>query len=367
MPKTISWTLCIALLALVLPAALLAQDAPPASPAAADPHARGSKEIMADIGKVIPELSSNIRPDVLTDLAKRKEAAPKIVPLLTKVKGYAAELKKTDEQGKMIAEQLEPQVLSMLVAFDDQSTKDELKKAAEGSDKSAAVLAQGILISGQWISASKDEEAQKKLLDQASKLAKDNPKSEELTGQLAQMAQLGAATPALRDQVTDVIGTMQTPSAAQIKDQLASAAKLRSLEKKPLEIAGVLNDGKQFSTANWKGKVILVDFWATWCGPCRAELPRVKKAYADFHGKGLEVLGVSCDNDADSLSKFLTENKDMPWPQLFDAKNPGWHALAKSYGIDGIPTMFLIDKKGVVRTVEARENFEELIPKMLSE
>jgi thiol-disulfide isomerase/thioredoxin len=289
------------------------------------------------------------------------------VPALKKIQGYIGELKKSDEQGKMIAGQLEPQVLPLLVAFDDQATKDELKKTSEGSDKTAAVSAQGMLLSGQWIASSKDEDAQKKLLAQATTLAKENPKSEELTQQLAQMAQMGPATPALRDQISDLVGNMDTKMGTVMKEQLAAAAKLRALENKPLEIAGVLNDGKQFTTANWKGKVILVDFWATWCGPCRAELPRVKKAYADFHGKGLELLGVSCDNDADSLSKFLAENKDMPWPQLFDAKNPGWHALAKSYGIEGIPTMFLIDKKGIVRTVEARENFEELIPKMLSE
>jgi thiol-disulfide isomerase/thioredoxin len=367
MPRILSRTLCITLLALAWPAALLAQDAPPATPAPADPHARGSKEITADIEKVLPELAANVRPDMLTDPAKRKEAAPKVLPLLTKVKGYTTELKKTDDQGKMIAEQLEPQVLSLLVAFDDQATKDELNKTSEGSDKSAAVSARGILLSGQWVAASKDEDAQKKLLEQATKLTKENPKSEELTRQLAQMSQLGPATAAMRDQVTDLIGTMQTQTGAMMKERLASAAKLRAMENKPLEIAGVLNDGKQFSTANWKGKVILVDFWATWCGPCREELPRVKKAYADWHAKGLEVLGVSCDNDGDDLSKFLSANKDMPWPQLFDAKNPGWHPLAKSYGIDGIPTMFLIDKKGVVRTVEARENFEELIPKMLNE
>jgi thiol-disulfide isomerase/thioredoxin len=152
-----------------------------------------------------------------------------------------------------------------------------------------------------------------------------------------------------------------------MKDQLAEAKKLRSLENKPLTIAGVRDNGNQLSTADWKGKVILVDFWATWCGPCRAELPRVKKAYADFHDKGLEVLGVSCDNDGNELAQFLKANPDMPWPQLFDAKTPGWHPLAKSYGINGIPTMFLIDKKGVVRSVTARENFEDEIPKLLAE
>ena len=123
-------------------------------------------------------------------------------------------------------------------------------------------------------------------------------------------------------------------------------------------------------TKDWKGKVILVDFWATWCGPCIAELPKVKKIYKDYHDKGLEILGVSCDSEAGELKGFIAKNPDMPWPQLFDAQqNPklNWHPLAKEYGINGIPTMFLIDKKGVVRTVEARQEFEELIPKMLQE
>jgi peroxiredoxin len=113
-----------------------------------------------------------------------------------------------------------------------------------------------------------------------------------------------------------------------------------------------------------------VDFWATWCGPCREELPRVKKAYADFHDKGLEVLGVSNDYKADDLTKFVAADPAMPWPQLFDpaaAAQHKWHPITEGFGINGIPMMFLIDKKGVLRTVEARENFEEEIPKLLAE
>ena len=68
------------------------------------------------------------------------------------------------------------------------------------------------------------------------------------------------------------------------------------------------------------------------------------------------------------LNGFLEKNKEkMPWPQLFDPATAGWHPLATQYGIHGIPTMFLIDKKGVVRSVSARENFEEMIPKLLEE
>jgi hypothetical protein len=79
------------------------------------------------------------------------------------------------------------------------------------------------------------------------------------------------------------------------------------------------------------------------------------------------VLGVSCDQNGAALKGFLEKNPDMPWPQLFDEKTPGWHPLAKDFGIEGIPTMFLIDKKGVLRSVEARESFEEEIPKLLGE
>ena len=112
---------------------------------------------------------------------------------------------------------------------------------------------------------------------------------------------------------------------------------------------------------------VLVDFWASWCGPCKEELPKLKKFYQQYHGQGLEVVGVSCDNEAEDLGRFLAQNRDMPWPQLFDPTQPGWHALAAKYNVNSIPTMFLIDRKGVVRSVEARANYEKLVPELLKE
>jgi thiol-disulfide isomerase/thioredoxin len=104
--------------------------------------------------------------------------------------------------------------------------------------------------------------------------------------------------------------------------------------------------GQPLSVASDKGKVVLVDFWATWCGPCRAEMPNVIAAYQKYHSKGFDIIGVSLDEEKSLLSNYIKDQK-MTWPQFFDGKQ--WaNELAVKYGIDAIPANFLLDGEGKI-------------------
>ena len=128
-----------------------------------------------------------------------------------------------------------------------------------------------------------------------------------------------------------------------------------SLPGHPMEINGTLLNGKPFDQKTLAGKVVLVDFWATWCGPCVAEIPNVLEQYEKYHKDGFEVVGVSLDQEREALEKFVTDQK-LPWPILFEEpKGDGWqHPLATFYGISGIPTVVLIGRDGNVITLDAR-------------
>lgn len=134
---------------------------------------------------------------------------------------------------------------------------------------------------------------------------------------------------------------------------------------KPVDIEFTAIDGREVDLAAMKGKVVLVDFWATWCGPCVAELPNVKAAYNKLHPKGFEIVGISFDKDQEKLEAFV-EKEDIPWPQYFDGKF--WdNDFGRQYGISSIPTMWLVDKQGNLIDMEARNNLQAKVEKLLAE
>jgi thiol-disulfide isomerase/thioredoxin len=105
-------------------------------------------------------------------------------------------------------------------------------------------------------------------------------------------------------------------------------------------------DSNEVDLSKLKGKVVLVDFWATWCPPCLEELPNVLETYKKYHDKGFEIIGISFDKDIDTVKKFVKE-KGMVWPQYADGKF--WdNDLGVYFGIQQIPTTWLVDKSGKV-------------------
>ena len=138
---------------------------------------------------------------------------------------------------------------------------------------------------------------------------------------------------------------------------------MAELKSKPLELKFTAVDGREVDLAKMRGKVVLIDFWATWCGPCVAELPNVLKAYTELHPKGFEIVGISLDSDKTKLEKFL-KDKGMEWPQFFDGK--GWkNEISSGFDIHSIPAMWLVDKKGMVVDTAARGGLEEKVAKLL--
>ncbi len=135
-----------------------------------------------------------------------------------------------------------------------------------------------------------------------------------------------------------------------------------------LNFTAKLLDGTEFDAASLKGKVVLVDFWATWCGPCVAEIPNVKKAYAAYHAKGFEVVGISLDHDMDKLTKFL-EEKEIPWLGVHnDTTLMDGMKMTDYCGVTGIPTMILLDKDGKILSISARgAALEKLLKEQLGE
>lgn len=125
--------------------------------------------------------------------------------------------------------------------------------------------------------------------------------------------------------------------------------------------------GKTVSLADFKGKVVLIDFWATWCPPCRESIPAVEKVYKDYQGRDVQILGLNLDEDSSVVPAFVKQF-DMQYPVLL----AGQSDAAREYGVRGIPAFYVIDKKGQMAdkwvgfSPEMPEQWRRTIDKLLA-
>jgi thiol-disulfide isomerase/thioredoxin len=361
--RFITACLCAAVTASVLLPSFIQAD--PAAKPAAKAEGRSLdvidgelKAAGAKFKEVVPQLS------MIGDASFRKDNAEKALPPLKKLAELLGEIAATQEaEEKQFTQDFRLKMLAMGVALGDKDSAKSLNEAATDKDPQMAIAAKSALAFGNWINTSGDAKAQAAVLADYTALAKANPKEDKIAETLFLMSKLGGANGDLSKQAIAVISENLTGEAAmQINSQTAAL-------NKAIVIAGRTVANAAFTSTSMKGKVVLVDFWATWCGPCKEQLPALKKLYADYHGKGLEIVGVSCDSDDAKVTAFTKQN-EMPWVQLRELSQNDrelWHPVATKFGVEQIPAMFLVDKKGVLRHIDGEEDMENKVKALLAE
>ncbi len=162
----------------------------------------------------------------------------------------------------------------------------------------------------------------------------------------------------------DEYGADYPPLADRIEKEIKKKHKLSVGSVAP-DFAQQTPGGESLALSDLRGRVVLVDFWASWCGPCRKENPRVRSVYEKYRDRGFEILGVSLDRNKDSWERAIAADQ-LPWPQVSDLK--GWkNEVAQLYQVRSIPMTYLIDEEGKViaknlRGASLERKLQEIFP-----
>ena len=238
-------------------------------------------------------------------------------------------------------------------------TADEVKRASVSEGGLLALLT----------AAAPDDAAKMKAVDEFIAFAPKDERGAELLTMLSRMPSFRPrrsykALKALYQRIGD-----QYPGSRSAELRRGSLRRLDAVGKPfDLEFIEAIS-GSQVSMKDLRGKAVVIDFWSTSCSACVAEMPKMKKLYAEFKEKGLEIIGVNLDapkedGGLDKLKEFV-KKEGIPWPQYY--QGDGWHsAFSTSWGIHFLPAVFVVDQEGKLYSVEARGKLETMIPKLLN-
>lgn len=227
-------------------------------------------------------------------------------------------------------------LIESAAAFDLSGNAGSAEKALRAAERRIKTWELQLLLLKTYIETKNQETAAKKYAETLVPAAKQ---SKVKKNQLVPMLQLLG----MKREIAELEGSSrdESPSSGKEKptDKPGSA-----LQEAPDFLARDFETGFSFSLKDYRGKVVLIDFWATWCGPCIQEMPHVIRAYQKYHDKGFEIIGISLDTDKSKLRDFLRAN-EIEWRQAYDGKS--WKGeIVQQYGVSGIPATFLVDEEG---------------------